>query len=136
MEVKIEYMPKDKTGKNEGYFQITCGEISACGKSLEHTIQEFDTKFERHIRLGNTKPVKQKTKPTVAITEPEFTIVEVSEHNEPERKRVCCNCGNNQRIKDESGMVKECRCIIDGHYISYIACFEHWCNRWRKEKET
>lgn len=50
-----------------------------------------------------------------------------------ERKRVCCNCGNNIR-KGEIGNIK-CYCAIDGHYIDYIACFEHWCRRWKKERK-
>lgn len=51
-----------------------------------------------------------------------------------ERKRVCCNCGNNQRIKDKHGHVR-CECAIDGHYIGYVECFEHWCRRWKKERK-
>lgn len=52
-----------------------------------------------------------------------------------ERKRVCCNCGNNNRIKDDKGFVTHCECSIDGHYISYIECFEHWCRRWKKDRK-
>lgn len=26
-----------------------------------------------------------------------------------------------------------CHCEIDGHYISYVACFEKWCRRWARE---
>lgn len=51
-----------------------------------------------------------------------------------ERKRVCCNCGNNVRIKQENGHVK-CKCSIDGHYIGYIECFEHWCRRWKRDRK-
>ena len=47
-------------------------------------------------------------------------------------KRVCCNCGNNIRENDGHGGVR-CECAIDGHYIGYVACIEHWCNRWRKD---
>lgn len=54
---------------------------------------------------------------------------------EQERKRVCCNCGNNVRTKTDDGVYVQSRCQIDGHYIGYVACFEHWCRRWRKEKE-
>ena len=50
-----------------------------------------------------------------------------------ERKRVCCNCYNNKRIKESHSI--ECYCSIDGHRIGYIECFEHWCNRWKKDKE-
>lgn len=50
-----------------------------------------------------------------------------------ERKRVCCNCGNNIRKETKYGI--ECECAIDGHRIGYIACFEHWCNRWRKDRK-
>ena len=52
-----------------------------------------------------------------------------------DRKSVCCNCGNNQRIADEHGMIIRNECAIDGHYIGYVECFEGWCRRWRKERE-
>ena len=61
----------------------------------------------------------------------DFTIVE-DKNPQPERKRVCCNCGNNNRIKDSDGMVMRCECAVHGHLITYIQCFEGWCNRWRK----
>ena len=51
-----------------------------------------------------------------------------------ERKRVCCNCGNNKRIADESGRIR-CECAIDGHYIGYVECMEGWCRRWKKERK-
>ena len=51
-----------------------------------------------------------------------------------ERKRVCCNCGNNIRIPLEDGHVR-CECAIDGHRIGYVQCFEHWCRRWKKERK-
>ena len=50
-----------------------------------------------------------------------------------ERKRVCCNCGNNIRT-GESANVK-CHCAIDGHYIGYIECFEGWCRRWKRDRK-
>lgn len=62
-------------------------------------------------------------------------IIEVEEVTET-RKRVCCNCGNNIRVKKENGMVDHNECAIDGHYISYVECFEGWCNRWRKERRN
>ena len=51
-----------------------------------------------------------------------------------DRKRCCCNCGNNIRTKDEYGGVIACECAIDGHFISYIECFEGWCRRWCKDR--
>ena len=51
-----------------------------------------------------------------------------------ERKRVCCNCGNNIRTEDEKGHIK-CHCKIDGHYIGYVECFDGWCRRWRKDRK-
>lgn len=51
----------------------------------------------------------------------------------PDRKRVCCNCGHNIRHKEKDGI--ECRCDLDNHYIGYIACFEHWCRHWKKERK-
>lgn len=50
----------------------------------------------------------------------------------PDRKRCCCNCGNDIRTKDEKGNV-ECHCAIDGHRIGYIETFEGWCRRWKKD---
>lgn len=50
-----------------------------------------------------------------------------------ERKRVCCNCGNNER-KGEIANI-QCYCSIDGHRIGYIECFEHWCRRWKKDRK-
>ena len=49
-----------------------------------------------------------------------------------DRKRYCCNCGNDIRAKDEKGNV-ECHCAIDGHRIGYIETFEGWCRRWKKD---
>ena len=37
-----------------------------------------------------------------------------------ERKRVCCNCGNNIRIRDDKDNFVRCECAIDGHRIGYI----------------
>ena len=61
----------------------------------------------------------------------EYTIT-LDNNPPPDRKRVCCNCGNNKRIADESGGISN-KCAIDGHYIGYVEYFEGWCNRWRKE---
>lgn len=51
-----------------------------------------------------------------------------------ERKRVCCNCGNNERKEEAHGNI-ECYCSVDGHRIGYIACFEHWCRKWKKNRK-
>lgn len=51
-----------------------------------------------------------------------------------ERKRVCCNCGNNIRTPDEKGVI-HCHCAIHGHRIGYVECFEHWCKRWKKDRK-
>lgn len=51
-----------------------------------------------------------------------------------DRKRVCCNCNNNKRIRNSKGIMIDNRCAIDGHYIGYADCFEHWCRHWCKEK--
>ena len=54
-------------------------------------------------------------------------------NNQEERKRVCCNCGNNLRIRNQHlGIHNEC--AIDGHYISYSDCFEGWCRHWKTEE--
>jgi len=44
--------------------------------------------------------------------------------------KVCCNCKHN--IRTDSGAYIRCHCDIDGHYIGYVECFEHWCRRWAK----
>lgn len=49
-------------------------------------------------------------------------------------QRVCCNCGNNIRVKDDHGLVVRCECAIDGHSIGYVECFENWCRRWKKDR--
>lgn len=54
------------------------------------------------------------------------------EVSDRERKRVCCNCGNNIRKEELHG--RECYCDIDGHRIGYLECFEHWCRRWKKDR--
>ena len=53
--------------------------------------------------------------------------------NTTERKRMCCNCENNIREETASGI--ENHCAIDGHYIGYVECFEHWCRRWKKDRK-
>ena len=50
-----------------------------------------------------------------------------------DRKRCCCNCANDIRIKDDKGLVIRCECAIDGHMIGYIKTFEGWCRRWKKD---
>ena len=62
----------------------------------------------------------------------DFILIESTE-NRKERKRICCNCGNNIRTGD-IGSIK-CHCAIDGHYIGYVECFEGWCRRWKKERK-
>ena len=47
-----------------------------------------------------------------------------------ENGKVCCNCRHNIRT-GEFGDIK-CHCDIDGHYIGYVECFDHWCRRWAK----
>ena len=64
----------------------------------------------------------------------EFIIKLVEDDDTNQRKRVCCNCGNNKRIKQEDGHVR-CECAIDGHYIGYVACFGDWCRRWKRNRK-
>ena len=47
--------------------------------------------------------------------------------------KVCCNCRHNIRT-GEIGNI-QCHCEIDGSYIGYVQCLEHWCKHWSKEKE-
>ena len=51
-----------------------------------------------------------------------------------DRKRFCCNCGNNIRTPDKKGVI-QCHCAIDGHRIGYIECMVGWCIRWKKERK-
>ena len=53
-----------------------------------------------------------------------------------ERKRCCCNCGNNIRTEDIKfpGVIQN-HCAIDNHRIGYIECFEGWCRRWKKDRK-
>jgi hypothetical protein len=51
-----------------------------------------------------------------------------------ERKRVCCNCGRNKRIKENDGNIN-CYCEIDNHRIGYLENFSDWCRRWTKERK-
>jgi hypothetical protein len=44
--------------------------------------------------------------------------------------KCCVSCKHNKRKKD--GENTYCECEIDGHYISYIACFDNVCERWKK----
>ena len=53
-----------------------------------------------------------------------------------ERKRFCCNCGNNIRTPDgKYSNVTHCHCAVDGHRIGYIECMVGWCNRWKKDRK-
>lgn len=51
-----------------------------------------------------------------------------------ENGKVCCNCRHNIRTTVDEYHTK-CNCDIDGHYIGYVACFEHWCRHWAKNKK-
>ena len=44
-------------------------------------------------------------------------------------ERKCVNCRH--RILDTMG---NSHCEIDGHYISYLKCFDGWCRHWAKDK--
>ena len=46
-------------------------------------------------------------------------------------KRWCSNCRHNISTWDTG--ICEFYCDIDGHYIGYVECFEHWCRRWAKD---
>lgn len=48
-------------------------------------------------------------------------------------ERKCVNCGHNIRSEATDGSGSVCNCAIDGHYIGYVECFEHWCRRWCKD---
>ena len=67
-----------------------------------------------------------------------MTISVPTEKGKPmaERKRCCCNCGNN--IRTESilmpGLI-QCHCAIDNHWISYALSFSDWCRHWKKDRK-
>lgn len=63
----------------------------------------------------------------------EINLIVVPATNQ--RKRVCCNCGNNIRVKNEHNIMVDNYCDIDKHIIRYVDCFEHWCPHWRKERK-
>ena len=50
-----------------------------------------------------------------------------------ENGKVCCNCRHNIRTSDMGNI--RCKCDIHGFYIGYIACFEHWCRHWARDKK-
>ena len=50
-----------------------------------------------------------------------------------ENGKVCCNCRHNIRISDMGNI--RCKCEIHGFYIGYVACFEHWCRHWARDKK-
>lgn len=56
-------------------------------------------------------------------------IVDVTDNDIP--SRVCCNCRHNIRIGEDANI--QCHCDVDGHFIGYIACFNHWCRKWAKD---
>ena len=63
--------------------------------------------------------IKEVLSEAIKSDDPDYQIVlDESPHTET-RKRVCCNCGNNIRVKNDKGMVVENRCAIDNHYIGY-----------------
>ena len=46
----------------------------------------------------------------------------------------CCSCKHNIRKQDEKQVY--CECEIDGHYISYMSCFDNVCERWDKDADS
>lgn len=94
--------------------------------------------MSKQLKVGIIENPPTKVKETIIkaleSNDPDYQIVLDTEPYEETRKRVCCNCGNNIRVKNDKGMVVENRCAIDNHYIGYTECFEHWCNRWRKNR--
>lgn len=48
-----------------------------------------------------------------------------------ENGKVCCSCQRNIR----SGEPIKCHCEVDGHYIGYVDCMEHWCKHWARDKK-
>ena len=45
-----------------------------------------------------------------------------------EKQRVCCNCRNRKASEIVS------KCMIDGHYIGYLQCFDNWCLHWASDE--
>lgn len=50
-----------------------------------------------------------------------------------ENGKVCCNCRHNIRTKGLD--LIECRCDIDGSWLSYVTVMTHWCRHWSRDKE-
>jgi hypothetical protein len=54
-------------------------------------------------------------------------VVQMKVYSEHEGNyRVCCSCDHRLADKDH--------CDIDGHYISYLLCFDDWCRYWPDKK--
>lgn len=45
--------------------------------------------------------------------------------------QCCCSCVHNIRKSDEKMAGIYCECELDGHYISYAACFVDVCGGWK-----
>lgn len=103
---------------------------------MAHEFGEYDLeqleKAKNHLmkvyeyHYGDSKMKSQLNRLETIIIKLEYL-----QDNAPRRQRRCVNCGNNIRTKEENGIV--CRCKIDNHTIGYVECFDHWCNRWRKD---
>jgi len=50
-----------------------------------------------------------------------------------ENGKVCCNCRHNIRTKGLD--LIECKCDIDGSWLSYVTVMTYWCRHWSKERE-
>lgn len=51
------------------------------------------------------------------------------------RKRRCCNCRHNIRVKEKNGYVST-HCELDNHSISYVQCFNGWCRHWASDERS
>lgn len=46
-----------------------------------------------------------------------------------DESKVCCSC----RMCIRDG--EQTYCLVDGHYIRYVECFEGWCRHWARDKK-
>ena len=67
----------------------------------------------------------------------DFTLVSVPLEESDIRKRCCCNCRHNMRVKQKDNpiMIDHNECEIDGHNIRYVDYFDGWCRHWSKERD-
>lgn len=60
-----------------------------------------------------------------------FKVINMSVEN----SKVCCNCRNCIRERDEETLYTRCYCSVDNHYLTYMDVMTWWCRHWAKLAE-